>query len=190
MRLLAVCLRRIPSFIARYFSASSSTSLYSSSEILQSSVAFEMCECTVLSFEEARIRTDSCFAALAEHLRLTATPAASSRPATPVIASNANPGTNPTPEANRPAPTAPVATQDKPSTAHVPCRVLTALRYFFMKAASLFNFGAEESLELADFLQSKCLRCRYLNGRGQFRIYRCTGYLHCLTNSSPSDIRR
>ena len=145
----------------------------------------------------ARIRTTSCLATFLEQRRDTMTPATSSRPATPVTASNANPGTKPTPEANRPAPTAPVATQDKPSTAHVPSRVLTALQYFFMKATLLFNFGAEECLELADFLQSKCLRCRRclisvnsVIGGGQFRIYRCTGYLHCLTSSSPSDIRR
>jgi len=68
------CLRWISSFIVRYFLISSSTSLYSSSEILQSSRAFEMWLWTVLSFAEANTKTALCFAALAEQRRAAFSP--------------------------------------------------------------------------------------------------------------------
>ena len=82
------CLRRRFSFSERYFSTSSSINLYSSSGIWQSPSAFEIWLWTVFCFDMANTWTASCLAALAAQRRDTTTPARSSRPAAPVMASS------------------------------------------------------------------------------------------------------
>jgi len=83
---------QISSFIAWYFSTST---------------AFEICEWTLLSFEQVKIWIAGYLVALVEQWHKTVMPATFCRASTQMTASSASPSTNPMPEASRLAPTAP-----------------------------------------------------------------------------------
>ena len=115
----------------RYFSTSSSMSLYSSLETSQSSSA-PICGCELCwaSIEHECPRAWQLWWSSSAKRRL---------PRYRVVPQchwqlRVIPTTNPMPETSRLAPTAPLTIQVVPSAAHVPSRELTALRHFLLSA--------------------------------------------------------